>query len=500
MAYADWDRFHRVYATRVRSLKFDDRVSIRGFKDVPIAQKSIHAAAIIHQFSVSFLPNLRTLDWSLSRNSMSLSILPFVPRGLTALRLEIKGTMEEEEIACVLRCLVGRTPELHTLTISTSMPITPFQSTIASWLSSVPALKKLVLPRLSLTSEVVRAAGSLSELKSLNTDWDYGLALDGQGVDFMFSDGAFPVLEEVEFECRVDSTANLIQASNRFSQLKTILISSRNLYSSSELQRLLVNLASTCAQIEDVTLVLASETTVPSPPITFATIAKLFPCKKLKSLGLVHNSAVTLHDEEIEQMGDAWEELEHLTICMDPHPDCVPDGSGTPISSLPKFALSFPKLESLALYLRKEEAPKYDGDLDPDTQFRALKELDVGTSHIPGGKPAPIAFFLASLLPPDATISHGRCTWSSGEGDEDTSAWDEVEELRKLVSRSKAAFQTKTRIQVPDDLRRIFADFHGNLLTANQQLLPATREALAESWKQLRVGVGLSGWTTIKRG
>lgn len=427
-------------------LTFDDEAPIYDGENSLIAHSAIASVSLVHRFGNILLPNLRILDWKVTRVATTLSVLPFISPTLKSFHLTISGqaSATSDPARRLIQCLAERTPELEEWHLTTVVPPHHLETAIASCLSTLPKLTKLWLPRFYLTPAIVEACGALARLDTLNTDWDCKQTPDLRGTDLKFSDGVFPVLTDLEFDCPIARAADFFKSTSRFSQLVSISISYLRHDMPAELDRLLTNLAATCSQIQGIGLVLASDRTITPAPIPFATIAKLLPCVELRRLEICHDCPMVVLDADIEGMGAAWREMTHLGLCSDPYTDRAPAGSGTSISLLPKLAVAFPRLRSLGLYCAVDAVPEFDGNLNPVTQFEHLEELDVGTSSVPGAAPAPVAFFLASLLPNDATISYGPTNWSYDgvRSVEDTSAWKAVEDIIVQARRSKLACKT----------------------------------------------------------
>lgn len=444
---ANWNRFH-AYAKRVRTLSFNESDPIHDEEETFISNTAIALAALVHRFSNSFLPNLQTLEWEFSRTNTLMSIIPFVPAGLKNLWLTIGEDVSAIPAQQLLLCLADRTPELQVFTLTTQLPVSSLDHALQRWIPGVPDLQEVFLPRRFLSPGIVKTLGALPRLTRVNIDWDVVQELDAHGTAFKFEEGAFPALKDLDFDSPIAAAADLIKSSQRFQQLTDLCIGCLRSSNTSDFERLMVSIASTCPGMEGLCFQLSSDRTIPTQPIPFDIIRHLFPCKKLRVLIISHDWPMDLRQSDIEELGGAWPTLQRLRLCKDPYKDWRPEGSGVPVDLLSIVPIHLPVLTDLGIYLREGVAPRFDGNLNPEVQFKLLTRLDVGLSAIPGGERAPIAFFLASLLPVEAELAYGRSPWTVAGADGeiwDATSWDEVEKIFEHASRAKAMIQKTTR-------------------------------------------------------
>lgn len=131
--------------------------------------------------------------------------------------------------------------------------------------------------------------------------------------------------------------------------------------------------------------------------------------------------------------------MEMLILCVDPLPQCVTEGCGTPLELLGNFASSFPHLEELGLNWNTGVIPKVEDHAA--TKFETLKTLAFGTAKVPHAiawddEPDTweMARFLAKFLPRGAETEAGRSSWSpdvddeeaARDAEEEASSWKRV--------------------------------------------------------------------------
>ncbi|KAG8972754.1 hypothetical protein FRC05_009584 [Tulasnella sp. 425] len=167
----------------------------------------------------------------------------------------------------------------------------------------------------------------------------------------------------------------------------------------------------------------------------------------LRSLGWSSNitqaTDLLQQTSDFEDMGTAWPAMEELVLC--PDPDASGSTRGTAISTLSHLATALPRLRVLGLHFDHLEPPGSAGDLLPETQFRCLRELDVGTSQVPKADPTPVGLYLASLFAVGtrptihAGVSEVRSTDRSGHSAACVDGWRQVERSVHLTLGVKEA-------------------------------------------------------------
>ncbi|KAG8937792.1 hypothetical protein FRC00_000688 [Tulasnella sp. 408] len=190
---------------------------------------------------------------------------------------------------------------------------------------------------------------------------------------------------------------------------------------------LLSQLADTCSFLEHLRITFEE-----GDIMDFQLIRPLLRCAKLRTLDLDYQKMLDFSSKDIQEMGNAWREMEMLHITsrhsvsytfgsgglMNPKPTAV--GAGTPIGSLVTFAESFSsKLRKLYLHLDTRFIPT--PPISP-TIFPNLEVLHVGTSGLSGEQEdvAKAFAFLSAILPPAIKIGGCWSGWGMGESVFDT--------------------------------------------------------------------------------
>ncbi|KAG9044059.1 hypothetical protein FS837_008839 [Tulasnella sp. UAMH 9824] len=214
-------------------------------------------------------------------------------------------------------------------------------------------------------------------------------------MDISIVEGHFRSLRRLGWTSGINQASALLQQTSR--QLEGLALNCPESSSQEEVEDFMATTVRCCPELDSLCLTLPRLTEILDPeswdteyfgvhkPFSLEILRPLLACGRLRVLRIHYPSPFNCSTMEIEEMGAAWPNMEQLVLCPDPSDR----RNGAPISSLPHIATAFPRIRVLGLYLNPYEPPGSAGDLFPEGQFRALRELNVGTSSVPyGGTPS----------------------------------------------------------------------------------------------------------------
>ncbi|KAG9037039.1 hypothetical protein FS837_001507 [Tulasnella sp. UAMH 9824] len=449
VADADWVRF-REYARRIRSLEFNENDDILGERGSFIAFSAIHTLAVVHPFGPSLLPNLQELYWCCTRDDTVLSILPFMSSSLLSLELDIEKTVSGQNFQRLLRSLSHRIPNLEHFLLSTAHPVTTINEPLAHLLNSAPELRNATLPQFFHTPEILASLGRLQQLKKLGTDWVYSKTdYVERGTSLLFPNDSYPALKTLHFHSSLALATRLFRSPGPVSQLKEVCFSTRKCYPFKALKVFLSTLTRTCPQLEVLLLNFATvivQDDTPNGPLTLDEFRPCLSLVHLRKLNVAYDYPFVLRDADVWEISRAWKKLRALRLCSDPEPVYARENASTPITILKTFSVAIPTLKYLSLYFDEDEVPQFEPDLGLEGGFTGPFELDVGFSAVPGDDEHAVGFFLGSLCRQNPTISTSQTywtEWSKPARKEEDEKWDRVQELARMICRTKIGVNAK---------------------------------------------------------
>ncbi|KAG8910825.1 hypothetical protein FRC01_006107, partial [Tulasnella sp. 417] len=148
---SQWHRYD-AYASRVRTIKFQDQSYARRQRNRAITVKLINALVSLHPRGAFCPPRLRKLEWSSVRAESALAVVPFLCDTLEDLDLGLHMGPKVEK--GIIKQAAGRTPRLKSLYLSVSDGL---ESSVVLWLSKLQLLESLSLPIDYQTRAMMRA-------------------------------------------------------------------------------------------------------------------------------------------------------------------------------------------------------------------------------------------------------------------------------------------------------------------------------------------------------
>ncbi|KAG8945169.1 hypothetical protein FRC04_001148 [Tulasnella sp. 424] len=442
---ADWPRF-RQYAIRVKSITFEE-VSV----DLPW-EEGVAFLGQHHPFGNCLTPKVRRLHWTTLSGEYTTSIMPFVSHHLKELRLEIH--LWQFKARDLFSALIGRTPSLKKLSVKSELGVWPpcVVPSFADWIETCLRLEEVHIPQRWHTRIVLAAFESLPKLFEFGIEWSR-VPQDHMGVvvNMEIAEGQFRSLRRLGWTSGIKQATNLLQQTPR--QLQGLTLDCWGKFSQAELVAFFTAVAQCCPDLDSLCLNMAdflecSKQGGSQERLSWEIFRPLLACKTLLELSVYCSLPCVLSTWDIEEMGAAWPKLEKLILC--PDPDYPWEKGGTPISSLPCFAATLPRLRSLGLFFDRLEPPSLAGDLFPERQL-SLKEFQVGCSEVPGGDPLPVGLYLASLfavgtrpsIKVGGTDVRDDGYWSGGVDSCVVDSWKTVESLVHLTLGIKEAVATR---------------------------------------------------------
>lgn len=201
--------------------------------------------------------------------------------------------------------------------------------------------------------------------------------------------------------------------------------------SPSSLESFLSALAGGCPALKTLRLIIYGESADDLLTLSFGSITPLLRARMLSNLRLYHRQTISLQGTDIVALGEAWPRMESLNI-----------SAAVPISLLPNYAESFPKLTSLNIKLTFPEMPVFD----PSTPaFRSLRKLYLSGEPPEQGLPG-IGAFLSWVCPLTTTIY--RSNYGAA-----ASRWDVITETMEVGHRLQTAAVSRPGTNVQEIAR-----------------------------------------------
>ncbi|KAG8913891.1 hypothetical protein FRC01_004337, partial [Tulasnella sp. 417] len=199
LANADWSRFYS-HAKRVQSLEYVEGHDYRELEDMPALGSSVIGVICLHYpYGPCLLPHLRKALWY-SGSGSALSILPFLPKDLAHLDLELFGS-SDGQLKAAFNAFRNRSLHLKSFTFSTEVAGPISDAALGLWLETMETLESVKLPDYYLTTPVLSRIGTLPRLRVIDLfkasfDDDQVESTDARMVGELPS-GSFPSLVEL---------------------------------------------------------------------------------------------------------------------------------------------------------------------------------------------------------------------------------------------------------------------------------------------------------------
>ncbi|KAG8972755.1 hypothetical protein FRC05_009585 [Tulasnella sp. 425] len=375
---ADWPRF-RKYATRVVFINFYEYPSAR-----PLPSKAgIAFLCFHHRFGTCFTPNVRKIRWTMNSKKGATLMMPFISAKLEELTMETYG-----RFGCAKEsfpCLVHRTPTLKKLYIDSKELPPDVSASFTRWIRTCDGLEVVHIPPPWHTSTIVAAFASLPNLIEFGHQWTNPPGEDtGGAIALAINGGSFRSLRRLGWSLDIKQAEDLLRRTS--CQLQGLTFHCRGQSNQGEVVAFLATAVECCPELDSLCLKLSEIPAALDPDGRKASLDScifrpLLACSTLTKLRVHSSSPCIVSTSDLEKMGDAWPKMMELVLC--PDPDVIPgrrEPRGTAISTLPHVAAAFPRLRVLELYFDLSEPPGSAGGLLPESHFRCLEGLNVGTS------------------------------------------------------------------------------------------------------------------------
>lgn len=400
-----------------------------------------------HPFGSSLLPNLQELAWTFLQDDSVMFALAFMGPELDMLELELG--VSRTAASHLVQSLAYRTPNLKVLGIATSIRAMHLSELVSNLVSSLPNLERLHIPVYYQTPQLVRAAATRPKLKHIMLDWAQRSAYDESSMEpyFPSSPKFLPKLRTFNVTAHVDTCFQLFRTSEYTSEIEYLLLNLPTISSPLDLKNIMARVVMTCEQLEQLTLMLYSQSGMGINYLSIEDLEPLLACSRLEHLEIAGPSFVPPSAAQIQEMGNSWPHMSTLKLCQSPGPK-VKSPVGLSLTMLPIFAKSFPELTYLALYLN-EDPVQFEGELFPEHQFLKLKAYDLGLCPIPGGghQNQDVGHFLASLCTNLPALNLGCDTAYPGTIAESVlrrePEWWQVEDAMELAMKIKVKFRKR---------------------------------------------------------
>ncbi|KAF7375042.1 hypothetical protein MSAN_00390300 [Mycena sanguinolenta] len=430
----DWGRLEK-YTRRVRRLTYHYQTP-KG----PCLCPTVFEDVARTRTSLNILPNLKTLVWNAPPPLAVIFMQPTVKHFTFWLPETI---VQDESHLPFFRDVVSRMPHLTTLDIRTNIPMGTIEDSMI-FLFGLTKLRKVILPRFSVTTRIAQALQHLEDLGCL---------------EFQYcSDQGCGDPADIESSSPTNLTA--------------LYVDSRLIESPAALHELLTVLADTCQLLESLGIVTHVDDTeplrvladVPSEErINSSTLQPLQNFPNLTIFEITHQYPLDLKLADLERLARSWPSLRKLMLNNEP---VVSDECSLTLEALIPFAKHCPELEQLGLFVNASTAElPLKVDLSPSPQFKKLRRLSMGVSRI--SDPGPVALFLSQICPLNIYLESG-ITWEiEGQREQQQQPpllqtisnrcgmWAKVEELLPLLTKLRMEERERSRLLVAEvqDLR-----------------------------------------------
>ncbi|KAF4622566.1 hypothetical protein D9613_009613 [Agrocybe pediades] len=374
----DWRRFQK-YAKRVRRLTYD----VKGLPSPRVIRFSAFDTLARTRLRLDFLPNLQSLTWI---GPLNYSII-FMHDRISHFAISLSG--EGPSLPLYFLDVVSRMPNLITLDIRSSIPMSKIQSEMTAMLGALTHLISVTFPPYYLTGDVVEALSLHPRLAEI--EFDFAAILGFGDATRLIGLPHFPAANLTKLF--LDSTSILAPDDIR-SLLSVVMDNCQSLTGLSILSPRNLSPDDLASLDEGVCT-------------TFHTIQPLLKLHGLTSFEFVQPFPLLLQQRDLEVIACSWPCMEILRL--NSHPVTSHQTTST-LEGLIPFAEHCPNLTELDLFL---DATRTDLP-DPTVHFKALKFLDVGLSKIKDVDA--VALYLCQILPEGCIVMSSGVVPRPGEG------------------------------------------------------------------------------------
>lgn len=302
--------------------------------------------------------------------------------------------------------------------------VQPISSKLAATLLTLKELRSVALTMYTTTSEIVSAMSRLQSLTKV--DIILSNLLDLVGGDILdviqfsprLEEDAFMSLTELSLSASIRNTTRFLADDFGPRALRKLHIFSPQLETADEISvffSFLPRLAEGLTDLRIFAVPVATATALRSEAsglfldhLSGPSLLLLIQLPRLQSISIGYHRPILLTDADLEVLVKNLPELEVLSLSCCPL--LLDEKPHLTLAALHKVALHGFKIRQLSLYIDASNVSSLvDPILDPDISrnpdwFKALKYLDLGTSHIEENLVFPIAKYISQLVPQQCRI------------------------------------------------------------------------------------------------
>ncbi|KAG8871022.1 hypothetical protein FRB97_009156 [Tulasnella sp. 331] len=393
----DWERFNA--RTRlIRSLTWND-------SDFALDNELFYRIFLYRSHTEPLFPKLIKVRWHASEKRTALQLLPIIPPCLKILRLSTHNHCDKSALNSLLKVLASRSTPLEEFHLDTYCQLADIVGPLTTLLRAQKGLKRVGLPHYYGHPDVVDALGALPSLEGVYTT---NCLESGNWSNWIWGDGRFEKLRVFEWtDVSLGNATEVIKGPLSNQLISISLTSFLEPVIDSGINAFTATLARAIPLLECLTLNLF--TSIDGGSKTFAAFEPLLGCRQLRTLEVYDKWPISLCEEDLRWMAEAWPLINILRITSDPTaPREIIQGAGASLTLLSAFAEFFgDRLEHLGFYLRLTEPDTLDACVNL-AALSNLKTLSVGTSEVTESYKLDYAAFLAGICPPGVQILWGK--------------------------------------------------------------------------------------------
>lgn len=402
MAPIDWSRFDS-RAPLVHVLEWND-------VDGELHPEVFANILIYRPSTTRLLPQLEVALWTASHGRTVVHLLPMVSSTLTSLDLHITSSPGIQPFVRLLEGMEARGVRLETFKLRLEVDIVEVDDHLSSFITCQQQLRFISLPHYFGSESIVSALGVLPHLERV--DASNFRDADPDGMHWEFSPTTFRRLKSFAW-----TDENLNRATNLLHspppQLEELSLSVfQELPDNPAIGVFVTSLVGAFQNIRSLQLNFFTDAPGEQEIRVFESFESLLQCKRLDTLVIHDNLAMSIWEGDVIRMAEAWPKLRKLLLTPDPT-ETTEVAVGNPITLLAVFARFFgPEVEELGWYVAMTDPNDIVGLVGTAT-LPGLHTLHVGTSLVGFESLSHYAAFLAGICPPGLAICAGESLLST---------------------------------------------------------------------------------------
>lgn len=329
-------------------------------------------------------------------------------------------------LSVYLQEIALRMPRITHLDLRFTFSVHDIEHSLCDLLAKLPHLKSVIVPKFTITTDVMQALSRKEQLGVLQFEWletqGGGDVADVQNWAPLLEEGAFPALYDLNLNVQLPPMIRFMATPFFPSNIRILYIHLTHMAPPQQVHEFLSAVGDKCQRLTSLYLDYAGDpfpyvfrSAIPHDEfLTWDTIRPILNCPKLTKFELHWESPLTISQSKIEQLASSWPALESLMLVFDPLP--YPQSTPLTLEALVPFARHCPSLRELGLHVAANSASQralYDpsapthsfGPAKTLARFQSLELLSFGTSSIED--PEPVALFLSQVCPAQCRITAG---------------------------------------------------------------------------------------------